>query len=93
MHLVALGASIYGAQGDSLFGLTGAKVKHLQVVLNQVTDKSTFFQGQRCFTTPQQLISETLGLSAIALRLWDILNYHTCVFHKTLASLFGPGSC
>ena len=29
MHLIALGASIYGAQGDSLFGLTGAKVKHL----------------------------------------------------------------
>lgn len=30
--------------GDSLFGLMAAKVKHLQVVLNQVTGKSTFFR-------------------------------------------------
>lgn len=44
MHLVALAASIYGAQGDSLFVLMGAKVKHLQVVLNQFTGKSTFFR-------------------------------------------------
>lgn len=52
MHLVALAASIYGTQGDSLFGLMGTKVKHLQVVLNQVTGKSTFFLGSMLFYYP-----------------------------------------